>query len=63
LDFGEGVGDVILVIHVLGTDFKSTSTALSSDGKFRERGGYLKNKVDHFCHCGSFVIFIAFNPF
>lgn len=28
LDFGEGVGDVIFVVDVFGTDFKGTSTAL-----------------------------------
>ena len=62
LDFGEGVGDVVFVIDVFGTDFKGTSTALQVSIQSM-KVTYSKDKVDHFRHCGGFIVFVALNPF
>lgn len=61
LNLSECIGDAIFVVYVLWTDFKSTTTALKVN---TENGWiYSKDKIDHFCHGGSIILFISLNPF
>ena len=61
LNLGECIGDAIFIVYVLWTDFESTATAL----QVNVENGYVypKDKVYHFCHGGSTILFISLNPF